>query len=169
MTAIFLTATVGHLEVGWDKSDEELVASSSFGCIFSFHKSRECRDCDGFGNMRWLQQVPIRLRGLVYFRWRELARLQRQCEGRCWRSGYVGAAALVGTLTSSPTGGNAVASASVNYSLTISTPASYTGGDIPVQVLFGLFGSVGGSTDTNASENSLRQARIDAVYTLTGL
>ena len=84
-------------------------------------------------------------------------------------SGYVGAAALVGTLTSSPTGGNAVASASVNYSLTISTPASYTGGDIPVQVLFGLFGSVGGSTDTNASENSLRQARIDAVYTLTGL
>ena len=83
-------------------------------------------------------------------------------------AGYVGASARVATRTTSPSGGDARATATTNYALTISTPSTYTGGEIDVQVLFGLVYSLGGASDTNDTNNSLRQAQVDARYTLNG-
>lgn len=83
-------------------------------------------------------------------------------------SGYLGAFANVSTSSSFVRGGRSQATASVSYQFLIATPTSYTGGDIDVQVRFGLDGSIGGSTDTNDTEDSLRQARIDATYQVNG-
>lgn len=82
--------------------------------------------------------------------------------------GYMGVNAFVANVRNTPGNGTTRASVSESWQFSITAPSNYAGGPIDVQVRFDFDGFVGGISDTNATNNSVRSASLDMLYNLSG-
>lgn len=82
--------------------------------------------------------------------------------------GYMGVNAFTANTPQTPGQGTTRASVSESWQFSITAPTNHAGGPIDVQVRFDFDGSVGGISDTNATNNSVRSASLEMLYNLSG-